>query len=150
MICVSLARTRHRMMLAEHKALAERGAELVELRIDYLKTAPDVGRLLKDRPTPTIVTCRRPPDGGRWSGPEEQRMLQLRTAILAGVEYVDLEYDIAKKVPRYGKTKRIVSYHNFAETPDNVEEYYDLMTECDPDVIKPGQVLKLPEAAVKG
>lgn len=136
MICVSLARTRHRMVLAEHKALAERGAELVELRIDYLKTAPDVGRLLKDRPTPTVVTCRRPPDGGRWSGSEEQRLMLLRTAIISGAEYVDLEYDIAKKVPRYGKTKRIVSYHNFSETPDNVEEFYDLMTECDPDIIK--------------
>ena len=136
MICVSLARTRHRMMLAEHKALAERGAELVELRIDYLKTAPDVGRLIKDRPTPTVVTCRRPADGGRWMGTEDQRLMLLRTAIISGAEYVDLEIDIAKKVPRYGKTKRIISYHNFSETPDDVEKYHEQMSELDPDIIK--------------
>ena len=64
MICVSIARTRHRMIIAEHQALAQRGAQLVELRIDWLSRDPDVPRLLKDRPTPVIVTCRRAEDGG--------------------------------------------------------------------------------------
>ena len=73
MICVSIARTRHRMMMAEHQALAERGAELVELRVDWLTRDPDIPRLLKDRPTPVILTCRRAQDGGKWRGNEEER-----------------------------------------------------------------------------
>ena len=36
MICVSIGRTRHKMALAEHRALADRGAQLVELRVDWL------------------------------------------------------------------------------------------------------------------
>ena len=31
MICVSVGRGRHKMMMAEHKHLSEEGAELVEL-----------------------------------------------------------------------------------------------------------------------
>ena len=68
MICVSIGRTRHKMVLAEHRALAERGAELVELRLDWLSHVPDVNRLIADRPTPVVITCRRRADKGRWSG----------------------------------------------------------------------------------
>ncbi|HUG94287.1 MAG TPA: type I 3-dehydroquinate dehydratase, partial [Planctomycetaceae bacterium] len=65
MICVSIGRTRHKMMALEHRHLAAQGAELVELRLDWLSRQPDFGRLLTDRPTPVIVTCRRATDRGR-------------------------------------------------------------------------------------
>lgn len=136
MICVTIGRTRHRMVLAEHKALAERGAELMELRLDWIARSPDVHRLLKDRPTPVVVTCRRPQDGGRFRGSDEERLKLLRHAIVDGAEYVDLEADIAGKVPRYGKTKRIVSHHDFEQTPDNLEEIHAQLCKLDPDVVK--------------
>lgn len=135
-ICVSLGRTRHSMVVAEHQALAQRGAELVELRLDWLSKAPDLGRLLTQRPTPVVITCRRPADGGRWKETEDKRQALLRQAIVSGVEYVDLEEDIATKIRRYGKTKRIVSYHNFNGTPNDLEERYGRMCELDADVIK--------------
>lgn len=124
------------MMLAEHAALAQRGAELVELRLDWIARAPDLSRLLKVRPTPTVVTCRRPEDGGRFSGREDQRQQLLRQAIVDGVEYVDLEEDTAAKIPRYGKTKRIVSYHNFNETPEDLHAIYERLAKLDPDIVK--------------
>lgn len=136
MICVTLGRTRHKMMIAEHRALAERGAELVELRVDWIPRGLRMDRLLKDRPTPVVVTCRRPEDGGRFSDNEQKRQTILREAIMAGVEYVDLEGDIAKSIPRYGKTKRIVSHHDFEKTPDNLEEIHARLCECDPDIVK--------------
>ncbi len=136
MICVSLARTRHGMMLAEHQTLAQHGAELVELRVDWLSRAPELSRLLTNRPTPVVFTCRRPPDGGRWKGSEEERLTLLRAAIVAGVEYVDLERDIATKIRRYGKTKRIISHHDFVSTPDDLEELYASMLELDADILK--------------
>ena len=104
-------------MLEEHQYLAEKGAELVELRLDFMRRRPDLGVLLKDRPTPVVVTCRRRSDRGRWMGTEDQRLALLREAIIGGAEYVDLEDDVAKSIQRYGNTKRIVSYHNFEETP---------------------------------
>ena len=136
MICVSIGRTRHLMVVQEHKDLAERGAKLVELRLDWLQSLPELNRLIKDRPTPVVVTCRRKEDRGRWRGSEEQRLMILRQAIVAGVEYVDLEIDVAKSVPRYGKTKRIISYHNFEETPDNIASIHQQMSKLDPDIIK--------------
>lgn len=136
MICVTLGRTRHKMMIAEHHALAERGAELVELRVDWIPRNLRMDRLLKDRPTPVVLTCRRPQDGGRFSDSEEKRQTILREAIIAGVEYVDLEEDIARKIPRYGKTRRIISHHDFEKTPDNLEEIHARLCECDPDLVK--------------
>ena len=123
-------------MMEEHQALAEKGAELVELRVDFMRKRPDLGRLLKDRPTPVLVTCRRRSDRGRWFGTEDQRLTLLREAIIAGAEYVDLEEDVAKSIRRYGKTKRIISYHNFEETPIDLYDIHRRMTQCDPDIIK--------------
>ena len=123
-------------MRAQHDELAEQKAEIVELRLDWMRKRPDVGALLKDRPTPVIITCRRSEDRGRWRGTEEQRLTVLREAIIDGADYVDLEIDIARSIPRYGDTKRIVSYHNFEETPLDLHQIHEQMVECDPDVIK--------------
>lgn len=150
MICVSIGRTRHKMVIAEHRALAERGAELVELRLDWLSRQPDLPRLLRERPTPCVVTCRRRSDRGRWRGTEDQRQALLRAAIVAGVEYVDIEDDIAGQIPRYGETKRIISHHNFEETPDNLAEIHQGLAQHDADLIKlvtmancPGDMIRM-------
>lgn len=136
MICVSLGRTRHSAFVEGHQLLAEKKAELVELRVDWMRKRPDIGRLLADRPTPVVVTCRRKEDKGLWKGSEDERQKLLREAIIGGAEYVDIEEDIAATIPRYGDTKRIVSYHNFDETPVELSEVYQRMTKCDPDIIK--------------
>ena len=60
----------------------------------------------------------------------------LRTAIISGADYVDLEDDIARSIPRYGQTKRIVSHHDFETTPDDLEAIWAEMAEMNPDVIK--------------
>src|SRR5689334_18600472 len=124
MICVSIARGRHRHMIAEHRHLVQQGAKLVELRLDYINGEVNLRRLLADRPSPVVITCRRPHDGGKFAGTEEQRQMLLRSAIAEGVDYVDLEEDVAGLIPRFGKTKRIVSLHDYRKTPDNLEEIH--------------------------
>lgn len=136
MICVSIGRTRHKHVIAEHEHLVANGAELVELRLDYIGRAVNVNRLVKDRQCPVIITCRRQSDGGRWGGTEEARQTLLRTAIAEGVEYVDLEDDIADLIPRFGKTKRIVSRHDFSGTPKDLTEVHARMTALDADIVK--------------
>ena len=44
--------------------------------------------------------------------------------------------DIAAKIRRFGKTKRIVSYHNMKTTPVDVEDFAEQCDEFDPDIIK--------------
>jgi 3-dehydroquinate dehydratase/shikimate dehydrogenase len=136
MICVSIARGRHKHVMAEHRHLVEQGAELVEIRLDYIRRQINLKRLLRDRVCPVIATCRRAEDQGNWEGSEESRMMLLRAAIADGVEYVDLEADIADQIPRYGKTKRIVSMHNFRETPENLEEIHARLANQDADIVK--------------
>lgn len=149
MICVSIGRTRHKMVTLEHQALAQKGAELVEFRLDYLSHLPDLGRLLKDRPTPVVITIRRAEDKGRWRDTEEQRQTLLRQAIVQGVEYVDLEWDIATQIRRYGKTKRIISYHNFNETPEDLADIHAKMAKLDPDIIKLATMANSPSDMVR-
>ncbi len=136
MICVSIGRGRHRHMLAEYRHLVEQGAELVELRVDYLQRRINVKRLLQERFCPVIVTCRRESDNGKFTGSEEERMMVLRSAIAEGADYVDLEDDIAAQIPRFGKTKRIVSLHNFRKTPDDLALVHTRLAALDPDVVK--------------
>ncbi len=136
MICVSLGRTRHKHMIAEHQHLAENGVKLVELRLDYIGRAVNIGRLINNRPTPVLIAVRRREDGGRWMGTEADRQMLLRSAIVSGVEYVDLEADIAGQIPRYGTTKRVVSFHDFSGTPDNLEELHAAMAAEDADIVK--------------
>lgn len=136
MICVTIGRGRHKSLQAEWKEAADAGAQLVELRIDCLRSEPDLKRLLANRHTPIVLTIRRGKDGGLWRGDEEKRLRLLREAIVMGIDYVDLESDIADKVPRYGKTKRIVSYHNFQKVPANLEELANEMAGKNADIVK--------------
>lgn len=136
MICVSLGRTRHKHMIAEHQHLADNGVKLVELRLDYIGRAVNIGRLINNRPTPVLIAVRRREDGGRWMGTEADRQMLLRSAIVSGVEYVDLEADIAGQIPRYGTTKRVVSFHDFNGTPENLEELHAAMAAEDADIVK--------------
>jgi 3-dehydroquinate dehydratase/shikimate dehydrogenase len=136
MICVTIGRGRHSTLLAEWKAAAEAGAQLVELRIDCLRREPNLKRILAERHTPVVLTIRRGGDGGLWRGDEERRLKILREAIALGVDYVDLELDIAGKIPRFGKTKRIVSFHSFKKTPTELEDLYRSMKELKADIVK--------------
>src|SRR5213083_2941535 len=111
-ICVVIGRTRHKMVQVEIQEAAKHGAQMIELRLDFLAKAPDFKRLLANKPCPMVVTVRRPQDGGRWDGSEEQRKTILRQAIVGGFDWVDLETDVADGIPRFGKVRRIVSYHN--------------------------------------
>jgi len=136
MICVILGRGRHTSLADEWKEAAEDGADLAELRADCLRREPDLKRLLSHRHTPLVFTIRRGADGGLWRGNEEKRIRLLREAIVAEVDYVDLEMDIADKVPRFGKTKRIVSYHNLKATPPDLAEIAAQCAAMNADVVK--------------
>ena len=136
LICAVIGRTRHRMMQLEIHEAAKRGAKLIEVRLDYLAKRPEFKRLLDKKPCPIIATIRRPEDGGRWKGSEDERLMLLRQAVVAGFDYIDLEVDTVDKIRRFGSVKRIVSYHNFQGTPPDLEERYKSMCALDADIVK--------------
>ena len=136
MICVTIGRGRHGSLLDEWKAAAREGVELVELRLDCLRREVDLKRILTERPTPMIITLRRAADGGLWRGDEEKRQRLLREAIALGVDYVDLEMDVAKQIRKFGRTRRIISYHNVRKTPTELADITEQCDELDADVVK--------------
>ena len=110
---------------------------LLELRLDFIAKAPDLKRLLANKPCALVATIRRPADGGRWAASEDARQMLLKQCIVSGgFDWVDLETDVADQIRRFKDVKRIVSYHNLAEFPANLEEVYARMAQQDADVFK--------------
>jgi 3-dehydroquinate dehydratase/shikimate dehydrogenase len=125
------------MVVVELPEAVKRGAKFIELRLDFLAKAVDFKRLVPCKQCPWVATIRRPVDGGRFPGTEDDRQKILRQAIASGAfEWVDLETDIANVIPRYGPVKRIISYHNLTETPADLDEVYARMLKQDGDVYK--------------
>ena len=136
-VLVVIGRTRHKMVVAELQEAVKRGAKFLELRLDFLAKAIDFKRLLPCKLCPWVATLRRPTDGGRFPGTEQERQIIIRQAIVSGAfEWVDLETDVANSIPRFGPVKRIVSYHNLIETPQDLDEIYQRMLKQDADVYK--------------
>ncbi len=159
-VLVVVGRTRHKMVVAELQEAVKRGAKFIELRLDFLAKAVEFKRLLPCKLCPWVATLRRPTDGGRFPGTEPERQIILRQAIVSGAfDWVDLETDIANAIPRFGPVKRIISYHNLTETPQNLDEIYAAMLKQDADVLKiavlaqspndVARVLRLQKAAPK-
>jgi 3-dehydroquinate dehydratase-1 len=100
---------------------ANRLADLIELRVDYLRNAR-LAFLLQDRKKPLIVTNRRKEEGGQYRGEERKRLSVLQEAIHLGADYIDLELATQRSwlqdlVRNKRETQVILSFHDFRRTP---------------------------------
>ncbi len=135
MLCISVAPVSRKLAKADLLNAAGQ-CDLIELCLDHLLKEPDVGEMLQGIPKPIVVACRRPQDGGKFDGTDEERMTLLRQAIVAGPQYVELDLETAPKVPRFGKTKRLISVMSLNGPPDDVDAAYDEAAKANADVIK--------------
>lgn len=108
-------------MRAGMDSAATAGADMVECRLDYLDKCDRAAlrALLKDRPLPIIATYRPARQGGRYAGPEPDRLGVLFTAAKLGADYIDVEGD----VPESQRPKRriILSHHDFRGRPADLK-----------------------------
>ena len=118
--------------LSEIKEAVEGGADIVELRIDFidaLDAERDIPAMLEACPVPCIVTYRPTWEGGQYDGEEEPRLAALWTAIKVGAAYVDCELLAAERffaaAPEGARdasaTKIILSSHNYESVPSDAE-----------------------------
>lgn len=119
---------------------AENIADIIELRIDYLKH-PAVKHLIKSSRKPVIVTNRKKSEGGQYDGEEKERIKTLLGAIAAGADYIDIELSTPENYLEEVKKNKsntclILSYHNFQEVPENLEEIFYKMLQKKFDIIK--------------
>ena len=98
--------------------------DLAELRVDHLlpEEAAAAARFPALAGLPVILTVRRPVDGGRYDGPEAQRVALLTRLLAGGFAYVDLEEDLqapaVERTARACGTRIVRSLHDFTGVPD--------------------------------
>ena len=113
--------------------------DIIELRIDYLKTEPNIKALIqecKKYNLQTIITNRAKDEGGYFKGNEFQRIKILQESVNHSPDYVDVELMHFRSAFYKGKSRLIVSYHNFDETPNNLDNFYKKAYDCGADIAK--------------
>jgi 3-dehydroquinate dehydratase type I len=129
-VCVTIMEETVSDMLVAAERSKCLGANLLELRMDFLKEPlSDVDfrhltELKEDLRIPLVFTLRPKWEGGKFEDTEEKRVEFLEEAIRAGFDYIDLEMnmDEQKRDDLIAKAKEkdvkvIVSHHDFEKTP---------------------------------
>lgn len=128
----------------DNMRIAQSVSNLIELRVDFIEDIKlqDIAQIKRNIDQESIFTCRRRNEGGQFQGSEVKRIAIIEKALNLGFDYIDIELstlnenqlDLSKK----GKTKLIVSFHNFEETPneDVLRAIIENMKKYQPDIIK--------------
>lgn len=103
-------------------------ADLLELRLDLFHeiSLKDLRELRKKIERPVIFTLRKKEQGGHYRGTEEERLQHIRQLAELHPSYLDVEYDtpppfVQEIAKVYPAIKLIVSYHDFQQTPLDLE-----------------------------
>ncbi|MFH2106747.1 MAG: shikimate dehydrogenase [Candidatus Micrarchaeota archaeon] len=130
MLCTVIAKQKADDAIQAIKEAAELGADIIELRIDFLSDKGEVKRIISSSPLPVIATNR------------EGNQSLLTDAIKAGAKYVDMDMNEIDKmvieVARKVGCKVILSYHNIHEMPSigKLTEIYNKLKASKADLIK--------------
>jgi len=159
-LCVPIVADTVERMVADAHAAIDRGAEMVELRLDYLgaldaATAQRLVTQVKKIPVEVIATCRMAVEGGRYAGDERVRADVLAAAARAGADYVDVEHRawgteafqqsglaaiLRTPADVRGVTdppaRLILSAHDFERTPTHLPESFGKIARESCDVVK--------------
>jgi len=135
------------------KAALSAGAEMLELRTDYLENLSvdlvnDLIAFVKnagDKRLPIIVTCRDEQQGGATKYTQQLRVDVLTGALRAGAEFIDFEYDnylstenqekIRLALSQSSKARLILSAHNFQTRFANISKLYRNILAVCPEAI---------------
>lgn len=104
------------------------GSAALELRADRLR-AEDVASLVRRSAFPTIVTARRPEDGGWFDGSEEERRRILASALDAGAAAIDVEENrgLSGWAATIPKERLILSHHGARCDANELGALFDRM-----------------------
>lgn len=124
LVCVSVFGRDEEELGARVAAALNRGADLVEARID-LSDYGDLEKLsavLRPFAEKLVLTCRPVDEGGRSTLSRDERIGLLSAVAGSGVGYIDAELsavdaDAAARLKRVCRTL-IVSWHNYETTPE--------------------------------
>jgi 3-dehydroquinate dehydratase / shikimate dehydrogenase len=111
------------------------GVDCAEVRLDHLLDPLQALNARWDKfPVPVIATCRGKKQGGLFNGSVEEEIRILEAAARNGARWVDIDYRFARAV---APAEVIASYHDFEETPEDLESIADKAFES------PGAIAKI-------
>ena len=102
---------------------AATGCDTVECRLDHLQPPPapaDAAAIVGACDLDVIATCRPVREGGKFTGPESDRLAILQAASEAGARYIDVEADVPPDERPDGAI--ISSRHDFDSCPDDLDD----------------------------
>lgn len=137
MICLPLSAESNVQLADLIRQSRSQPADILELRLDFLKEAPDFSQLLPEAHLPTIVSCRSRADGGFFEGTEIERRNILKEAAAAGSAYIEAEaVDVNAVQPHKKKSTLIVCMHDFHGTPQDIEQRVGKLAAMPADWVK--------------
>ena len=134
-LCLTLAE-RHPWILNEKIRIFAGRVAFVEVRLDYLADPGELPRL-PDTPTRFIATCRSAGQGGRFDGPECERLKILERSAGAGFSWIDLEREASVDTSIFQGVPVLRSHHDFSACSRELAQLYEEMRRL------PGQAVKI-------
>jgi len=124
-----------------------RKTRTLELRLDYLRNAREretfFSWLRRERPRAALIaTCRRQEGGGLFQGSREAEIEILAQAARSGCGWCDVEIETARHMGRVELARALfparvmASYHDFRETPRNLQGIVRRLERAGGDAIK--------------
>jgi 3-dehydroquinate dehydratase type I len=97
----------------------ELGADLVELRLDYLHelNIDQVKNQFRKFDDKLVLTLRKEDEGGKFRGKESERIELLEKLLAWKGPYKDIELSTVSENPKLKSNSTIISWHNFEVTP---------------------------------
>jgi 3-dehydroquinate dehydratase type I len=122
-ICVSVATEKVSEAERLAKEAEKAGADLIELRLDYLHETNKIEKIVESTSLPLIATNRQFKQGGHRLQNEKERVQSLLDAAELGFKYVDIELttpnvkSITSRLKELGAVS-VISFHDFERTPE--------------------------------
>ncbi len=125
-VCVSVSATDVPELLGRVQQAERLGADVIEARLDKLRSVHGLSKISRSVEKPLIATNRPLAEKGSYNGPEADRLKILHQAVEEGFEYADLEITTSKLGGaidglREKGGKIILSHHDHFRTPDQAK-----------------------------
>ncbi len=151
-VCVSISSTDTPELLGRAQRAERLSADLVEVRLDRLRSYHGLTKIARAVERPIIGTNRPLSEKGSFDRSEAERLKILMAAVEGGFQYVDLELTTSRldsviKTFREKGAKIILSHHDHFRTPDPAKLASTLvqLQKFKPDVCKIVTTAQIPE-----
>lgn len=151
-VCVSISATDTSELLGRAQRAERLFADLIEVRLDKLRSYHGLSKLARAVQRPLIATNRPLSDKGSFDRSEADRLKVLAEAVEEGFHYVDLEFatpNLGEAITTLRKkgARIILSHHDHFRTPDlaKLQTTHTQLQKYKPDLSKIVTTAQLPE-----